>query len=116
MIARHALVVSLVALLIITGQAWANMVPDHELWSIQQPNWTPGFEPFRWAKMSSGELMMWYGKRPMEAAPSGEWTIYTYSDPDRGEMAAVKCRELPGRKIDIEWARAVRLKNVPQSA
>jgi hypothetical protein len=116
MIARHALIVSLVALVIVTGQAWANMVPDHELWSIQQPNWTPGFEPLRWAKMSSGELVMWYGKRPMEAAPSGEWTIYTYSDPDRGEMAAVKCRELPGRKIDVEWARAVRLKNVPQSA
>jgi hypothetical protein len=116
MTARTALVVSLVALMLITGRALANVPPEFVLWSVEQERTTPGFEPFRWVKLSSGELAMWYGRRPMPGTPMGEWTIYTYSDPDRGEMAAVKCRELPGRRIDIEWARAVKLSKTEYAA
>jgi hypothetical protein len=114
MIARHALIVSLLNLALIAGRALANVPSDQELWSVEQENCTPGFEPFRWAKMSDGQLIVWYGRQPMQAATVGEWTVYTYSDADRGEMAGVKCRELPGRRIEIEWARAVKLKNAGQ--
>ena len=46
----------------------------------------------------------------------GEWTVYTYSDPERAESAGVKCRELPGQRIEVQWARAVKLATADHAA
>jgi hypothetical protein len=116
MMARSALTVSLLALMLLTSRAVANVSPEHELWSIEQQRWTPGFEPFRWVKMSNGQLAVWYGRHLMQASPLGDWTIYTYTDPERAQSAGVKCRELPGRRIEVQWARAVKLSTANHAA
>jgi hypothetical protein len=116
MIARPALTVSLLALMLLAGRAVANVMPEHELWSIEQQRCTPGFERFRWVKMSNGQLSVWYGRHLMRACPAGEWTIYTYSNTERAESAGVKCRELPGRSVEVQWARAVKLSTAEHAA
>jgi hypothetical protein len=116
MIARSAFTVSLLALMLLTGRAVANVSLARELWSIEQQRHTPGFEPFRWVKMTNGELAVWYGRHLMQASRLGEWTIYTYSDPERSVSAGVKCRELPGRRIEVQWARAVKLATADRAA
>lgn len=116
MIARSALTVSLLALMLLTSRAMANVSPEHELWSIEQQRCTPGFAAFRWVKMSNGQLAVWYGRHLMTACCFGEWTVYTYSDPERAESAGVKCRELPGQRIEVQWARAVKLATADHAA